>query len=799
MTGMTQRIQSLPVIRLDGLHLDTLGHYFAALGLLRLAARQWPSVKGCWRDGVFCLVGGPADFSELETYLLDVGANNKWTQYEQGWAEKQKKSTDILNKKAAQKKGVERESLVRQATEILALWVADADERDALFFLSHIVASGKRAFNPVFGSGGNAGKRNFSTGWKNAVNAIATTSKFSTTLRQKIDDANNQAEKALAGIRKTGTKKHKNALEKKAAAEQLKRLLDAPQSHLSSLLRGINCDLNPSVSLPKEGGSKQKEPVSFLSKYNAACWFSDANKKYNFSPDKPSCEGQITPWAMLLACEAFPLLVGATSRQLGSAREGTGAFPFVTRGVAPENEKETGTVKGEFWAPVWSNPLSLAEVDALYKRGRAEVNGRGAVTSAAFAAAIIQRGTDAGLAEFRRFSLLQTTSTQTFESRLASIHPLSEQNASSESEARQADAVSRIIRFRDALPNDAKNFSGLQGPIDTALVRLAASADNENAWALLDAVFTSLERTANNKTYRKREPELALLPVSWGVSLLQKESTLTPEIRIALALATLRADSKKDASFDKATAPLLAYRVGVVPSWKNNWRRIKIGDAAKNTPARCMLRAEWCNRPLVDNLAAVIRRRVAVEAETSSLPPFNMRFSLPLADVDAFIRGETDDALVSRWLDRFLLFDWSSLSSSSEEHEALSQFFKSTKADLFTSSETLLYAFFRPFFHAKTFFMLSGASPKANKCIKPTSGMLRSITAHLERGDAATAFSVARNRYKALLVKLADFGENIFVPSDVRRLLAALILPASPGGIVKRFNRFQPQQPQNKE
>ena len=40
--------------------------------------------------------------------------------------------------------------------------------------------------------------------------------------------------------------------------------------------------------------------------------------------------------------------------------------------------------------------MSLPEVTALFQRGRAEVNGRGATTSPAFAAAILQRGVDAG-------------------------------------------------------------------------------------------------------------------------------------------------------------------------------------------------------------------------------------------------------------------------------------------------------------------------------------------------------------------------------------------------------------------
>jgi len=709
---MTQPVPSLPVLRLAGLHLDTLGNYFAALGLLRLAAHRWPAVKGCWRDGVFCLIGGPDNISELEAFVLSVGEKGEWTPY----AVNLPKSTTS--------------STPEQKVRDLALWLAmETKEAEAVLALSHVATGTHRAFNPVFGNGGKTGNRLFAAGWKKAKDAILN--------------------------------------EPKPSAKR-KQIIATARQDLSAFLKGEACSL--------------------LSDYGAACWFSEANKKYNFSPDKPYCKGQITPWAMLLACEAFPLLVGATSRQLGSARKGTGAFPFVTQGTAPENEKEVETLTGEFWAPVWSKPLCVAEVSALYKRGRAEVNGRGAITSAAFAGAIIQRGTDAGLAEFRRFTLLRTTSAKTFESRLASVHPLEGRSVCSASEACQADAVSNILRFRDALPREFKKgkrweFRGLQGPIDKALVRLASSNGNENAWALLDAVFASLERTANNKTYRKHEPALALLPVSWAVSLLQKEAAITPEIRIALALTTLRADAKEDTLFDKTIAPLLAYRVGVVPSLKNTWHKLKI---AKNTP----LRVEWSNRPLADNLAAVIRRRVAVEAESHNPPPFNTRLALPLADADVFLHGETDDSLISIWLDRFLLFDWSFLSS--ETHEALCKVVTRRFDDFHTDSASMLYAFFRPLFHAGTFSKLSDTA-------QPTSGMLRSIMAHLERGDTAAAFSAAQNRYKALLVELADFGENTLASADPRRLLAALLLPASPSGIAWRFTRFQHPQLTKKE
>jgi CRISPR-associated protein Csx17 len=726
----------LTVIRLAGLHLDTLGHYLAALGLLRLSARKWPAVKCCWRGGIFCLIGGPKNFTELEVFLLDIGANDKWTPYFQSWSEHQKK--DTKNKTAHN----------------FGLWRAnDTNEIDAVIAFSHIATAERLSFNPVFGTGGNAGKRNFSKGWQRAKRAVEAKDSASKFKRNKKKEDSPTAYSLFP-----------------VTEEPAKEIPVAARYDLSAFLTGKTC--------------------SFLADFGAACWFSEANKIYNFRPDKPFCEGQLTPWAMLFACEAFPLIVGSTSRQIGSQRQGTGAFPFVTKGAAPVNEKETGTVEGEFWAPIWENPFSLSEVSLLFKRGRAEVDGRGAITSAAFAAAILQKGIDAGLKEFRRFSLLHTTSAQTFESRLASVHMLG-----TFVDTAQAEAITRIIRFRDALPPEEKKgtkwkYRGLQGPIDNALIRLAAVETNneqrvESSWQLLDTIFSSMEKTANNKTYREREPSLSLLPVSWAVSLLKNTLEITPEARIALALSTLHCPPPQNAysarNKNDRLAPLLAYRIGVEPAWKNNWHTIKI---AKDAP----LRVVWSQRGLTESLCAVIRRRVVVESEAGSAPPFNARLTLSLADTLAFLGHEVDDSLTNRWLTRFMLFDWSNISP--KEYSRLREILTNTPSSNPLLPEELLYSFFRPLFHAYTFLQLEHGKT-SNIRPQPTAKALRQLVALLERGDCSAAYQAAANQYKSLLQPISHFGRNCFNAPKPGRLLAALLLPASPKMIAKTFTRWR--------
>jgi hypothetical protein len=88
---MSANRQVLSVIPVPGLRPTSLGAYLAALGLLKVLSRwqlssdklpAWPDVRAAWRDGVFHLVGGPADRDALADALMTVADQASWTQYD---------------------------------------------------------------------------------------------------------------------------------------------------------------------------------------------------------------------------------------------------------------------------------------------------------------------------------------------------------------------------------------------------------------------------------------------------------------------------------------------------------------------------------------------------------------------------------------------------------------------------------------------------------------------------------------------------------------------------------------------
>src|SRR6266496_213514 len=209
-TSFPSPAKPLAALRLPGLNLDSLGNYLAALGLLCLAKRKWPTVRGCWKDECFILIGGPSSLDVLEPFFHEIAEAKQWSTYEKAWETSQKADTKA------------------QGATNMNLWRSrDAGEAELSMSQAHIATGNKLNFNPIFGTGGNAGKRDFTKGWDRAV--------------------------AFAHKPPRGTSR-----------------------------ADLNADLRAFLT---------GQPCHCLSDFNAACWFSAANKVFNSGTAKPFREG----------------------------------------------------------------------------------------------------------------------------------------------------------------------------------------------------------------------------------------------------------------------------------------------------------------------------------------------------------------------------------------------------------------------------------------------------------------------------------------------------------------------------
>jgi CRISPR-associated protein Csx17 len=719
----------LRVLALPGLSPDSLGNYLASLGLLRVLSREWPTIRIAWRDGVLQVVGGPRTLDELVDELVRIantqlnpdGCNREWTQYDKAWSDAQKRGTKA-------KSGAP-----------LALWQAEAQEEQLPFFAAHAVPHARVSFNPLLGSGGNAGRRDFAAGWQRAVDALAPTPKSPNGQgkRKAVADANSSEPS------------------------------DQKKTALQAWLLG--------------------QPVTWMAdKLAAGSWFSESTKLYN-SGQAPAREGQVSPWAMVLACEGLAFFAGGASRRLGArVARAVGAFPFVTQSVAPETAGEAGRILGEIWTPLWMRPMSLAETSALFTRGRAELSGRAALTPAAFATAIRKRGVDAGISEFRRFTLGRTTSANTFEPRLEAGFLLDTGSDRTKATSFVLDRVTALIEQR-GFPRDRKvgqrwRFEGLRGPIEAALLDVASEPDRHEAGiALLDALVRALDRIDRKQSFREAKIRWEPLPLEWLPGLFANEPP-SVEARLALSLV----------SAFPTPLPFAAFRFGV------DWAREQTGtymydwatqprsfEHSKVAPARWVYGPGECARVL----GAVLSRRILEEAKrnrTGTKRP-NGRAPLPatISQIQLWLAGHLDETLFSAWLSRLAIFDWTRVP---QEVRLLAP---RENGALVADGALTLLAHFQPLIDQRPLFIpeLSPIDLLSEESGARATEATRSIVTLIRTGNLDFARRIAKSRYAMAGARLATFDVS-FATIDPERLAAALMFTVSDRDRAVLFKRW---------
>jgi CRISPR-associated protein Csx17 len=662
---------------------------------------------------VLQVVGGPTTLDGLLDELVRIAgtqcdsdlSKREWTQYDKAWSDAQKKGTKA-------KSGAP-----------LALFQAQAPEDQLPFFAAHAVPHVRVSFNPLLGSGGNAGRRDFAAGWRKAVEALA------------------------AG---PSPPKGRRATKSVTSASSA-----VPSDERKNALRAWLLD----------------QPVTWMVEQLAAgSWFSAATEIYN-SGQSPARKGQLCPWAMALACEGLAFLAGGASRRLGArAARAVGAFPFITQPIAASAEKEADRLRGEIWTPLWSRPMSLGEASTLFSRGRAELRERGAVTPAAFATAIRKRGVDAGVSEFLRYTLGRTTSSNTFEPRLAARFSLgTESDRVGDAAATTLDRVTALIEQR-RFPRDGKRFVGLRGPIESALLDVAAEPNRSEACiALLDAVVSALDRIDRNRSFREGKVRWEPLPLKWLPSLFAEEH---PRVEVRLALSLVSAFS--------VVQPFATYRFGVEWKYGPTYANYTHTD---RPPARWV----WGPGELARNLAVVLSRSLLDRAANVDRPvPFGRApLAATTAQVRQWLAGEVDESLLSAWLSRLALFDWREVP---QEVRALAPVGDTaSRAD----GELALLGLLQPLIDQRPL-VIRDLSP--NDLLSAESGarttdVARSILTLCRVGNLDATLRLANSRYAMAGARLATFDVS-FATHDPDRLVAALLFAISARDRADLFNRW---------
>lgn len=429
----------------------------------------------------------------------------------------------------------------------------------------------------------------------------------------------------------------------------------------------------------------------------------------------------------------------------------------------------------------------------LLQRGLARLGGRAAQAPHEFAAAALAAGVDAGVTEFARYELRQTTSSQVYEA-IPREHVKAEPEPETKSKPQKGEraVASKVLLdlieagWFDRLPYEPRDskqkgkFVGLRGPIEAAIVRIAEEPDDATRWqALLLKLANVQSRIDRNKAHRDRCATLPLLDSAWFDLAWPQSDDIPGEIEMARAIASIGwpYDAKS------GDLPLLANVFGVEVAARG--RNIRV-----HFPKARTAQAVWGNGSPLQLLLDVAHRRL-IDADRPESKPFAARCVCSADGVYRLLRNDDSIDLeeVVRWIAPLSLINWSRAS-------CLGNICGQTRESSIQLEGTiLLQALARPLFHGRQLTIrkdeMRGSEPLFPHKIEPPAGLLRRVFNLLRFNSLDEAIQVLRDRYLAA-------GRDIVMPppslqANGELVAASLLIPISDQAVVSGLRRwFQP-------
>jgi len=357
-------------------------------------------------------------------------------------------------------------------------------------------------------------------------------------------------------------------------------------------------------------------------------------------------DSAVNPWDYILMLEGAILFATASVKRLEVGESGVLAYPFCVKqaglGYASAAGADEEGSRAEMWLPLWEYRTTLAELSAVLGEGRAQVGNRSARNGVDFTRAVVTLGVDKGISAFQRFGFQARNGLAYFATPLERVAV--RRNARADL---LSDVDAWITRLRGKAGPTAKqppaSVSRALNQLESRILELC----KQNGAARLQAVLIALGRAeqsvARSLLWSK---ESAFLRPLQGLSSrwLLESDTGSREFRLAASLASLTGKFGDD---------WLAMRCHIEPVESPRLGQFTWADSPTND-------IQWSKAPLPDVLNAIFARRLirAEQAGAGGLPE-TARCYASVADVVAFIEGETDDALLADLLWGLSLIDWS--------------------------------------------------------------------------------------------------------------------------------------------
>lgn len=588
----------MPDLQLPGCRPEPLAHYLKALGILRLVSEQAdPEVRGWWADDEFRL-RTKLNCEELEKFFLEdyhpTPVVAPWNGGSGFYPNDRKEAIEAIFSSRASR-FVDYQATVKQSKEIIQLLALkdkpDVDDKPGLLRAcrgrfsekslvwldaAYVLTEEGAKYPPLLGTGGNDGRLEF-------------TNNFMQRLMELFDP--------LTG--------HPEVLSKTWLSSAL----------WSEPVTGLLTDRPIGQFSPGAAGGA-----------NAAVGFSSRSL--------------INPWDFVLMIEGAVLFGSAATRRLQASGGSEVSYPFVTRAAGVGYPSASGadeTPRGEMWMPIWTAPVRISEVAALFSEGKAQVGRRIAKTGVDFSRAIAALGTDRGVQSFCRYGFQVRNGLAYFAT------PLSRWRVVSRPETNLLFEFDHwLVRFRrEATGNTAPARMGqVLRAIERAIMEFCQTGDAPRTASILIALGEAEAALAQSPQFRKKHilKPVPLLSPKW----LEAANDGSVEFRLAASLAS----------------------VGL----RENMEPVQVGAVwAGWLDTDTHPRVVWGHGSLTDNLIAVLSRRcMNAKQEQRKRLPLAGRYTTSLNDICEFIAGNVDERRLEGLLRGLTLINWRLVQESTQ-------------------------------------------------------------------------------------------------------------------------------------
>ncbi len=351
-----------------------------------------------------------------------------------------------------------------------------------------------------------------------------------------------------------------------------------------------------------------------------------ANASVGFN-DKPLTN----PWDYILMFEGALIFAGAAARRMSTQGSSKAVYPFTVDGSAAgygtASDAEYGNLsRAEFWAPLWSRPVSLHELEHLMSEGRAQLGRRQVSSGSHFARAITGLGTERGIDQFQRYGFLVRNGLAYLAAPLGRFYTVPDNRNATE----RANALFDLDPWLDSLSRAA---SGRNAPaalgvvrrrVDNAVIEFCQRGQPRDLQDVLVAVGGA-EQWISRSNIREKVRPLRNLSRDW-IEYAYDKNYKPIEFRLARAMASI------------LPAPKGNRRIGPI---RENLEPLETQPSIKwkEGSVSCV----WTVGDPLWHMLAVLQRR-CLEGRMAGLgyPPLASTYSALLTDIIAFMNGEVD-------------------------------------------------------------------------------------------------------------------------------------------------------------